>query len=120
MRARQAQVAGIAVFGLAATGMGFLAGIPLLALWGAPAPDPEHATHAVRSAMAAVARIRTEHDAALASGERGFSVKIGLNSGWAVVGNVGTERRYNYTAVGETVNVASRLERALALSMFTP
>ena len=35
---------------------------------------------------------------------------IGLNSGPAVVGNVGTERRYNYTAVGETVNVAARLE----------
>jgi adenylate cyclase len=37
-------------------------------------------------------------------------VKIGLNSGRAVVGNVGAEKRYNYTAVGETVNIASRLE----------
>ena len=37
-------------------------------------------------------------------------MKIGLNSGPAVIGNVGTTRRYNYTAVGETVNVASRLE----------
>jgi hypothetical protein len=42
-------------------------------------------------------------------------VKIGLNSGPAVVGNVGTEKRYNYTAVGETVNVASRLESVPAI-----
>lgn len=90
-------------------------GDAVLALWGAPAPDPEHAMHAVRAAMAAVAHIRAEHDAAQARGERGFSVKIGLNSGPAVVGNVGTERRYNYTAVGETVNVASRLESVPSL-----
>src|SRR5712692_8530467 len=44
-----------------------------------------------------------------------FSVKIGLNSGPAVVGNVGTAKRYNYTVVGETVNVASRLESVPSL-----
>ena len=43
-------------------------------------------------------------------GEHGFGIKIGLHSGPAIVGNVGSERRYNYTAVGETVNIASRLE----------
>jgi class 3 adenylate cyclase/CHASE2 domain-containing sensor protein len=90
-------------------------GDAVLALWGAPVPDPEHAVHAVRAAMAAVAHIRAEHDAAQAKGERGFSVKIGLNSGPAVIGNVGTVRRYNYTAVGETVNVASRLESVPSL-----
>jgi adenylate cyclase len=53
------------------------------------------------------------HDLAAADAPAGlpsFSVKIGLNSGDAIVGNVGTARRYNYTAVGETVNIASRLE----------
>src|SRR5262249_27240955 len=85
-------------------------GDAVLALWGAPAPDARHAINGVRAALAAVARVRQEHDVAQSRGERGFSVKIGMNSGPAVVGNVGTEHRYNYTAVGETVNVASRLE----------
>jgi class 3 adenylate cyclase len=85
-------------------------GDAVMAIWGAPVPDPAHAVHAVRAALGAVARVGAEHQAAVARGEPGFSVKIGLNSGPAVVGNVGTERRYNYTAVGETVNVASRLE----------
>jgi class 3 adenylate cyclase len=85
-------------------------GDAVMALWGAPAADADHAAHAIESAHAAVRRIGEARDRALARGERAFSVKIGLNSGPAVVGNVGTEKRYNYTAVGETVNVASRLE----------
>jgi len=85
-------------------------GDAVMAIWGAPAPDPQHAIHAVRAARMAAARVRQEKEAAEARGEKNFSVKIGLNSGSAVVGNVGTERRYNYTAIGETVNVASRLE----------
>ena len=90
-------------------------GDAVLALWGAPAPDPGHAVNGIRGALAAVARIRQERDAAIARGETGFSVKIGLNSGLAVVGNVGTVKRYNYTAIGETVNVASRLESVPSL-----
>jgi class 3 adenylate cyclase len=85
-------------------------GDAVLGIWGAPASDPGHAANGIRAALAAVTRIRREYKAAVARGETGFSVKIGLNSGPAVVGNVGTARRYNYTAVGETVNVASRLE----------
>jgi class 3 adenylate cyclase len=85
-------------------------GDAVMAMWGAPAADPRHATNAVRAALAAVARIHAERARAEACGELGYGVKIGVNSGPAVVGNVGTEKRYNYTAVGETVNVASRLE----------
>jgi adenylate cyclase len=85
-------------------------GDAVLGIWGAPASDSGHAVNGIRAALAAATRIRREHGAATARGETGFSVKIGLNSGPAVVGNVGTVRRYNYTAVGETVNVASRLE----------
>ena len=90
-------------------------GDAVLAIWGAPAPDPGHAGSGIRTALASAARIHQEHEAAEARGEKGFSVKIGLNSGPAVVGNVGTVRRYNYTAVGETVNVASRLESVPSL-----
>lgn len=85
-------------------------GDAVMAIWGAPVADPNHAGNGIRAALAAVERIRQEKGAADARGEVGFSVKIALNSGPAVVGNVGTDKRYNYTAVGETVNVASRLE----------
>jgi adenylate cyclase len=87
-------------------------GDAVMAIWGAPAADPDHAVHAVRAALAAARAIEAARLVAQARGDAGFSIKIGINSGPAVVGNVGTERRYNYTAVGETVNVASRLEGA--------
>ena len=85
-------------------------GDAVMAMWGAPVDDAEHAVDAVRAARAAVERITVESAAAKARGEIGFSVKIGINSASAAVGNVGAEKRYNYTAVGEVVNIASRLE----------
>ncbi|MEO5373583.1 MAG: adenylate/guanylate cyclase domain-containing protein [Alphaproteobacteria bacterium] len=85
-------------------------GDAVMAFWGAPADDPDHAQHAARTACLAATNIARERAAALARGEFGFSVKIGLHSGPAVVGNVGARQRFNYTAVGETVNIASRLE----------
>jgi adenylate cyclase len=81
-----------------------------MGIWGAPAPNPDHAAAAARSALAAVRGVMRAKADADADGRPGYAVKIGLNSGPAVVGNVGAERRYNYTAVGETVNIASRLE----------
>ena len=81
-------------------------GDAVMGVWGAPAPNPDHAAAAARAARG-VMRAKEEADTA---GQPGYAVKIGLNSGRAVVGNVGAERRYNYTAVGETVNIASRLE----------
>ena len=85
-------------------------GDAVMAIWGAPLNDDDHAVHGVGAALAAATRVREEGRLAVARGERRYFVKIGLNSGPAVIGNVGTTRRYNYTAVGETVNVASRLE----------
>ncbi|HEV8672438.1 MAG TPA: adenylate/guanylate cyclase domain-containing protein [Methylomirabilota bacterium] len=86
-------------------------GDAVMALWGVPADDPRHAQNGIRAAIAAARRVRDECLAAEARGEPGFAVHIGLNSGPAIVGNVGTDRRYNYTAVGETVNIAARLEK---------
>jgi len=85
-------------------------GDAVMAIWGAPISEPNHALKAVRAARATVERIEAEWRETETRGEHGFTVKIGLNSGPAVVGNVGTERRMNYTAVGETVNISSRLE----------
>ncbi len=84
----------------------------MVAMWGAPQADESHAIHAVRGARGAVEQVNREKKAAEARGDWGFSVKIGLNTGPAIVGNIGSDRRYNYTAMGETVNLASRLEGA--------
>ncbi len=85
-------------------------GDAVMAIWGAPVADPDHAANAVRAARAAIARVDAAQAAALGRGEHGFSVKIGIHSGPATVGNVGWLRRFNYTAIGETVNIAARLE----------
>ncbi len=85
-------------------------GDAVMAMWGAPAPDDGHPGNAVRAALAAAERIAAARHDDAAHGGHGFSVKIGLCSGQATVGNVGTKRRFNYTAVGETVNIASRME----------
>jgi class 3 adenylate cyclase/CHASE2 domain-containing sensor protein len=85
-------------------------GDAVMGIWGAPASDADHAINAVRAAFMAVARIDALSEADTARGRPTFSVKIGINSGQATVGNVGAEKRYNYTAVGEIVNIASRLE----------
>jgi class 3 adenylate cyclase/CHASE2 domain-containing sensor protein len=85
-------------------------GDAVMAIWGAPLTDARHALNGVGAALAAATRVREEARQAAARGDRRYFVKIGINSGPAIVGNVGSKRRFNYTAVGETVNIASRLE----------
>jgi adenylate cyclase len=83
-------------------------GDAVMAFWGAPSPDPDQAFHACRAALA----IKAAMAAATARGEPlgSLRVRIGLATGPAIVGNVGSTRRLNYTALGDTVNLASRLE----------
>jgi class 3 adenylate cyclase len=103
---------GIIVAAVEATG-GYVdkfIGDAVMGIWGAPAPEPDHAALAARAALTAVENVLLAKAEADTQGRPGYAVKIGLNSGRAVVGNVGAENRYNYTAVGETVNIASRLE----------
>src|SRR5262249_8949970 len=85
-------------------------GDAVMAVWGAPPADPDHAAHAAQAALAGLAAVNAAKAEADAKGLPGYSVKMGLNSGPAVIGNVGAPGRYNYTAIGETVNVAARLE----------
>lgn len=82
----------------------------VMAIWGAPAATADHAVRAVAAAQRAAASVLRERAAAEARGEPGFAVRVALNSGAAIVGNVGTARRFNFTAVGEPVNLAARLE----------
>jgi adenylate cyclase len=85
-------------------------GDAVMAIFGAPAPDPDHAASAARAALRIVASVMQAKAEADRRGVPGYAVKIGLNTGPAVIGNVGAPKRYNYTAVGETVNIAARLE----------
>lgn len=85
-------------------------GDAVMAIWGAPITDPDHAQHAVLCAQSIARRIKLLHEEATNQGRDGFSVKIGVNSGSIIAGNVGAHNRLNYTAVGDTVNVAARLE----------
>ncbi len=87
-------------------------GDAIVAVFGAPLDDPDHAAHAVRAALACRARLEElDRHAAAFKGQK-LSARIGLNSGEALVGNIGSHRRFNYTAMGDAVNLASRLEAA--------
>jgi adenylate cyclase len=83
-------------------------GDAVMAFWGAPTPDPEHAADCCRAALACQKAIA---DLALVDDEqRRVEIRIGINSGDMLVGNIGSELRLNYTVIGDAVNVASRLE----------
>jgi len=84
-------------------------GDAMMALWGAPLDDSRHAEHAVACALDmrdALLAFRRGLPPELAS----FDIGIGIHSGTAIVGLVGPDSRPEYTAVGDTVNVASRIE----------
>ena len=84
-------------------------GDAIMALWGAPLDDPEHARHAVACALD-MADTLAEFRRELGAAARDFDVGIGVHSGHAVVGLIGSEKRREYTAIGDTVNLASRIE----------
>jgi class 3 adenylate cyclase len=87
-------------------------GDAILAIFGAPLADPKHATHAVEAALLCQkALVDIEQELGLPEG-RQLRMRIGIHSGPALIGNIGSSRRFNYTAMGDTVNLASRLESA--------
>jgi class 3 adenylate cyclase len=86
-------------------------GDAIVAVFGAPLDDPDHAGNAVRAALACTARLG-ELDRVKAAFGGSARQRIGLNTGAALVGNIGSRRRFNYTVMGDMVNLASRLEGA--------
>ena len=85
-------------------------GDAVMAFWGAPAANADHALYACRSALACQRALRAS--GLTDDGGRPLRVRIGINSGDMLVGNIGSEVRLNYTVIGDAVNVASRLEGA--------
>jgi adenylate cyclase len=89
-------------------------GDAVMAVFGSPAPQPDHARRALKAALA-MAQMAGEFRAWVAArfpgqGLPGFSIGIGVHTGEVVVGNIGSPTRLDFTAIGDTVNTASRLE----------
>jgi adenylate cyclase len=84
----------------------------IMAFWGAPREQPDHALRACRAAYAMVRRLRGLQEDWSAQGLPRLSIGVGINSGVMTVGNVGSRQRFDYTAVGDAVNLAARLEEA--------
>jgi len=85
-------------------------GDAVMAFWGAPFEEEGHATKGCISALEMMKHVRAMQKKWAAEGKPHLDIGIGLNTGVASVGNMGSALRYGYTALGDTVNLSSRLE----------
>lgn len=85
-------------------------GDAIVAFWGAPEPAPDHAARAVRAVLGCRDRLEHLNPRWVERDLPPLPTRFGLSTGDVVVGNVGAPNRMNYTVLGDTVNVASRLE----------
>lgn len=83
----------------------------LMAIFGAPNASPEDSKNALKTAVAMQKRLKTLNDELTAEGFSRIEAGIGLHTGIATIGYVGSEQRSEYTAIGDTVNLAARLEQ---------
>ncbi|HEY6321996.1 MAG TPA: adenylate/guanylate cyclase domain-containing protein [Thermoanaerobaculia bacterium] len=86
----------------------------VMAFFGAPMPQPDHAERAVRAAVEIQHSLQAWNADRAAQGLPAFAARVALNSGPVVVGDIGSARRVDYTVLGNTVNVAARLEALVA------
>jgi len=82
----------------------------VMAVFGAPIKGKDDVEKAVRAAIEIQSGIWNFNNTRRANGEESFSVGIGINTGEAVVGNIGSEKRMDYTVIGDTVNIADRIQ----------
>jgi adenylate cyclase len=87
-------------------------GDAIMAFWGAPLADAAHAEHAVRAAIDMQAAMPALVEQLRSRGLPPIAMRIGLHTGRAAIGNVGSSSRFSYTAIGDAVNLAARLEGA--------
>jgi adenylate cyclase len=87
-------------------------GDAIMAFWGAPVPDDDHAVHACEAGLACQEKIAELNRKWIMEDKSALVTRIGISTGPTVVGNVGSHERMNYTVMGDNVNMASRLEGA--------
>lgn len=87
-------------------------GDAIIAFWGAPIEIENHAHQACRAAMEMRRKLRGLHDKWKEDGLPLLNFRVGINSGEMIVGNIGGKDRFDYTVIGDSVNLASRLESA--------
>ncbi|MFL5244927.1 MAG: adenylate/guanylate cyclase domain-containing protein [Gemmataceae bacterium] len=87
-------------------------GDELMAMWGAPEEQPDHAARACRAALAMLDRLPKLNERWQAALKETLGLGIGINTGIARVGNVGSKHKFKYGPLGNTVNMASRVEGA--------
>ncbi|HXO00346.1 MAG TPA: adenylate/guanylate cyclase domain-containing protein [Candidatus Acidoferrales bacterium] len=85
-------------------------GDAVMAIWGAPFTEPKHGERCCQAALSMLSRLVDLQEKWRADGFPAMEIGIGINTGIASVGNMGSSLRYGYTAMGDTVNLASRLE----------
>lgn len=85
-------------------------GDAIMSIWGAPLPITDHARLACQAALQLQEELVNRNPGWMANGLPAFHVRIGVHTGPMIVGNVGSRKRFDYTAMGDTVNLASRLE----------
>jgi adenylate cyclase len=81
-----------------------------MAFWNAPINNPQHALDAVRTAFQMLKALETFNDEIKEEGVPAFGMGLGINTATVVVGNMGSDQRFDYTCLGDGVNLASRLE----------
>jgi class 3 adenylate cyclase/tetratricopeptide (TPR) repeat protein len=86
----------------------------IMALFGAPIANEDHATRACHAALAIQESMRLFTTEVKTEWGVGFSIRVGLNSGLVIVGTIGDDLRMDYTAIGDTINLASRMESMAA------
>ncbi len=82
----------------------------LMAVWGVPGGDPNHAQKSCQAAIAMLDRLKKVNESRTQKGEKTLRIGIGIHSGPVIAGNIGSKKKMEYTVIGDTVNTSSRIE----------